>query len=158
MQGEMAMDGNKRKEGNERKERWRGITPELQQAAWLLRNRMTPAEQRLWEALRERRRSGLRFRRQHPVGQFVLDFYCPHHKLVVELDGGVHETQMDQDAARTAFLKAYGYRVIRFRNDEVFSHLESVLKAIEDAANSPTPAVEREEEEAPVRGEPELAP
>jgi len=61
-------------DGSERMCRRRGITPELQQAAWQLRNQMTPAEEVLWEALRERRLNGLRFRRQHPVGQFILDF------------------------------------------------------------------------------------
>ncbi len=133
-------------DGDDEKRRMRGITPELQQAAWLLRDRMTPAEQALWEALRERRLDGLRFRRQHPVGQFVLDFYCSRYKLVVELDGGVHESQQEQDAARTAFLSAYGYQVVRFRNEEVFSNLPSVLEAIAAAA---------EEEREPPGGTPQ---
>ena len=78
-------------DGNERMPRRRGITSELQQAASQLRGRVTPAEQALWEALRGNQLNGLRFRRQHPVSKFVLDFYCSHSKLAVELDGGVHD-------------------------------------------------------------------
>ena len=117
-------------DGNKRKRRMRGITPELQQAAWLLRAKMTPAEQALWEAVRDHRLHGLRCRRQHPVGQFALDLYCARHNLVIELDGGVHDTQAEQDAARTAYLNTYGYRVIRFRNEEVLTDLPSVLERI----------------------------
>ena len=96
---------------------------------------MTPAEQALWDALRDRRLAGLRFRSQHPAGPFVLDFYCPIRKLVVELDGPVHERQAEYDAARTAQLNAYGYRVIRFRNEEVLHELPSVLQRILAAAS-----------------------
>lgn len=121
-------------EGNDGRRRVRGITAELQQAAWRLRGQMTPAELVLWEALRDRRLLGLRFRRQSPVGQFVLDFYCPACRLVVELDGGVHDTQAAADAARTELLGAYGLRVIRFPNERVFSDLPAVLEAIAAAA------------------------
>ena len=117
--------------------RMRGITPELQQAAWNLRRQMTPAEQTLWEELRERRLSGLRFRRQHPVGQFVLDFYCSQHKLVVELDGAVHEGRAEEDAARTAYLAIQGYRVIRFSNEAIAADLPAVLERIAAACSEP---------------------
>ncbi len=98
-------------EGDYQNKRWRQITPELQQAAWQLREALTPAEQVLWEALRDKRLNGLKFRRQHPVEQFILDFYCPLHKLAVELDGSVHDAHGEQDAARTAHLEAHGLQV-----------------------------------------------
>ena len=115
--------------------RRREITPELQQAAWLLRDRMTPAEETLWEALRDKQLDGLKFRRQHPVEQFILDFYCSRFKLVVEVDGSSHDIRSEEDAARTEHLTAFGYRVIRFRNEEVFENLPGVLERIADAAH-----------------------
>lgn len=110
--------------------RVRGTTAAIQQAAAKMRWNPTPAEAALWEALRGRRVAGLRFRRQHPVGQFVLDFYCPAKKLVVEVDGAVHDDQADYDAARTAQIEAHGYHVLRFRNEQVLADLQSVLEQI----------------------------
>jgi very-short-patch-repair endonuclease len=81
------------------------------------------------------RLGGLRFRSQHPVGAFVLDFYCPSCKLVVEVDGVVHDQQVEYDEARTEHLNGYGYRVIRFRNEEVLHELPSVLERILAAAS-----------------------
>ena len=127
-------------DGKREMRRRRGITPELQQAAWRLRSEMTPAEEVLWEALRDRRLNGLRFRRQHPVGQFVLDFYCSLHKLVLEIDGSVHDTQSEQDAARTAHINAHGYRVIRFSNKEVLANLPDVLERIAAAVHLGPPS------------------
>jgi very-short-patch-repair endonuclease len=129
-------------EGKHRSKHRRRITAELQMAAWQLREAMTPAEQVLWEVLRARQLNGLKFRRQHPVGQFILDFYCPLYKLVVELDGGIHETQCEQDAARTEHLEAHGYHVIRFCNEEVLDNLPSVLERIADAVNFSSPPLE----------------
>ena len=128
-------------DGDEQMCRRRGITPEIQQAAWQLRSRMTPAEQMLWEALRDRRLNDLRFRGQHPVGQFILDFYCSRLKLVVELDGGIHDARMEQDAARTAYLGTYGYRVIRFRNENTLTNMPAVLEQITDFAHSSSPSI-----------------
>ena len=116
--------------------RIRGSTPELQVATRDLRRRMTPAEQVLWQELRGQKLAGLRFRRQHPVGPFVLDFACPERLLAVELDGSVHLVQQERDAARTATLEAYGWNVIRFANELVFSDLTTVLSTIETAARS----------------------
>jgi very-short-patch-repair endonuclease len=99
-----------------------------------MRRNMTPAEKKLWEALRGKQLGGLKFRAQHPVGPFILDFYCPACKLVVELDGGVHEGQAAHDEARTGQLNDYGYKVIRFRNEEVLGDLPSVLERILAAA------------------------
>jgi len=114
----------------------RGASHELVLAAQQLRENLTPAERILWEALREKKLGGLRFRVQHPVGQTILDFYCPVCRLAVELDGGVHNAQVEKDAARTLHLKAHGYQVIRFRNEDVFNRLPDVLVAILEAAQS----------------------
>jgi len=110
--------------------RIRGTTPEIQQAAQQLRKQATPAETALWQALRNRQLNGLRFRRQHPVGRFILDFYCPSTKLVIELDGAGHENQQDYDTARTQELEAHGYRVLRFDNQQVMNDLGAVLDEI----------------------------
>jgi len=116
--------------------RIRGTTPEIEAAARNLRQNMTPAEQVLWEALKGRQVAGLKFRCQHPVGPFILDFYCPARKLVVEVDGGVHDGQAEYDAARTQQLNDYGYQVLRFRNDEVLNKLDSVLERVRQVALS----------------------
>jgi very-short-patch-repair endonuclease len=92
----------------------RGTTPVVEQAARDMRRAPTAAEEKLWGALRGNQVAGLKFRRQHPVGRFVLDFYCPACKLVVEVDGDVHDEQQERDAARTRVLEAYGYCVLRF--------------------------------------------
>jgi very-short-patch-repair endonuclease len=112
--------------------RIRGTTPEIEQAAKDLRRARTPAETILRRALRNKQLGGLRFRFQHPVGPFILDFYCPQHRLVVEVDGAVHDDpdQHIHDEARTEQLAAYGYRVIRFRNREVLDDLSGVLQRI----------------------------
>ena len=95
-----------------------------------LRKAQTPAEQALWGRLRNRGLLGLKFRRQHPIGPYIADFYCAQHRLVVELDGGVHRNQEEQDAGRTAQLAAYGYHVLRVQNEEVEIDLEGVLRKI----------------------------
>ena len=117
--------------------RIRGTTPEIEQAARKLRNNLTPAESLLWSSLRGKQLKGLRFRCQHPVGNFILDFYCPAHKLVVEVDGKIHSQQIDRDNARTSELEKYGYRVLRFSNEQVINNLPYVLTAIERAVFSP---------------------
>ncbi len=110
--------------------RIRGTTPEIEKAARRMRQALTPAEFMLWEALRGRRLAGLRFRCQHPVGRFILDFYCPAHRLVIEVDGGVHDDKIEYYEARATVLHGYGYRVLRFRNEEVTSDLPAVLARI----------------------------
>ncbi len=108
----------------------RGASPELHQQAREMRENPTPAEAALWAALSGKKMRGLRFRFQHPVGQCILDFYCASHKLVLEVDGRVHDGRAEEDAARTELLKAYRCRVIRFRNEEVLTDLDSVLERI----------------------------
>ena len=88
------------------------------QAAREQRRQQTPAEKKLWEALRSRRLAGLKFRRQHPFQQFILDMFCVEYQLEVEGDGGIHDdpAQAAHDTERTAFLEARGIRVLRFKN------------------------------------------
>lgn len=93
-----------------------------------LRRDATDAENRLWQALRNRRLGGLKFRRQATVGRAIPDFFCPEKRLVVEVDGGQHSEEAD--AARTAKLKAAGCHVIRFWNSEVIANLDAVLERI----------------------------
>lgn len=114
--------------------RIRGTTPEIEQAARKLRNNLTLAESRLWSALRNKQLEGLRFRCQHPVGNFILDFYCPACKLAVEVDGEIHVQQIDYDEARTSELAKYGYKVLRFTNEQVMNNLPQVLEEIKRVA------------------------
>jgi len=118
--------------------RIRGSWPEAEGAARRMRRELTPAEGRLWQALRARRLDGLKFRRQQPLGPFVLDFFCPSCSLVVELDGSAHDTQEQQlrDAGRAHQLATFGLQVIRFRNEEVMGDLPSVLARIRLAAGT----------------------
>ncbi len=104
-----------------------------------LRQRSTDTERLLWRHLRDRQLAGLKFRRQHPLGNFVVDFVCLEHRLVVELDGGQHATQQQADADREAFLMGLGYRVLRFWNNEVLGNTVGVLEAIVSAARSADP-------------------
>jgi len=96
---------------------------------------MTEAERLLWRALRDRQLAGFKFRRQHPVRPYVVDFVCIERKLVVEIDGGQHAQQVAKDAVRTTVIQAKGYRVIRFWNNEVLENLEGVLQSILAALN-----------------------
>jgi very-short-patch-repair endonuclease len=109
--------------------RFRGNSIEVQTAARAMRREPTIAEDRLWHALRGEA-LGVRFRRQHPVGRFILDFWCPAARLVVEVDGDIHDLQAERDAARTEALAGFDYHVIRFRNREVMEDLEDVLQRI----------------------------
>ena len=110
-----------------------------------LRGNMTDAELRLWRALRRDQLNGLHFRRQHPVGQFTLDFYCPSLRLAVEVDGGRHAEQVKQaDDRRTRWLAEKGVVVVRYWNNDVLSNLEGVLSDLlthaERLAQAATPS------------------
>lgn len=116
-----------------------------------LRRELTPAEQRLWAALRNRQLNGLKFRRQHPYAQFVLDFFCAERLLAVELDGGIHTdlSVAAHDAARTEFLTQRGIQILRFANAEVEQNLPAVLTRITDALRSPSPDAHHRRERGP---------
>ena len=92
-----------------------------------LRKNMTNAERLLWRHLRNRQLGGYKFRRQRPIGSYIVDFVCLEKKLVVEVDGGQHAGQLELDAKRSGYLEDKGYRVLRFWNNEVLTETESVL-------------------------------
>ncbi len=106
------------------------VYPPILAAARELRQPQTPAEIKLWARLRDRQLDGYKFRRQHPIGRFITDFYCAERKLVIEIDGDSHADQVEYDQARTHWLNEEGYRVIRFSNREVFGQLDAVLETI----------------------------
>jgi len=107
-----------------------GANHSLYQNARELRNRMTEAESILWEELRLRRLDNFKFRRQHPLGIHILDFYCHQKKLGIEIDGGYHETkeQKTLDQHRTDILSKQNIKIIRFKNEEILNQLNQVLK------------------------------
>jgi leucyl-tRNA synthetase len=91
----------------------------------------------LWRALRKHRQDGFHFRRQHPIQRFIVDFCCTSRKLCIEVDGGIHDEQRERDEERTACLEAAGYRVLRFRNEEVLGGLHLVVRRIRAALDAP---------------------
>ncbi len=95
-----------------------------------LRRRMTRAEQLLWQALRRSSLEGLHFRRQQVIAGFIVDFYCHEAGLVVELDGSIHEEQLENDAERDTVISGMGLRVLRISNAEVVSDLAGVVRKI----------------------------
>src|SRR5262245_3061368 len=98
-----------------------------------LRRQPTAAELLLWAQLRDRRLGGFKFRRQRPIGFYFADFVCMERRLVVEVDGEPHDLTVEHDSIRDAKLMAAGYRVLRFRNDEVRNNLEGVRQTIINA-------------------------
>jgi len=105
-----------------------------------LRKKQTPAEAVMWEILRDRKFLDLKFRRQHQIGEYVVDFFCDEHKIAIELDGSVHEEgyQGKKDKTRGAYLRSIGVKVLRFRNEDLLSNPESALNRI--ALSCPSPA------------------
>jgi very-short-patch-repair endonuclease len=112
-----------------------------------LRTNATAAERRLWRELSARKVSGIRFNRQVPIGPFICDFVARGPKLIIEVDGGQHGWQADEDQARTRYLESQGYRVIRFWNPDILERIEGVVAEIERAIAalpSPNPSRMRE--------------
>jgi very-short-patch-repair endonuclease len=109
-----------------------------------LRQESTDAERKLWLFLRNQG-MGVKFRRQHPMGNFIVDFVCLEAKLVVELDGGQHDRDADRaaDTEQTRYLEERGYRVLRFWNNEVLSEIDAVLARIGDFLQGPSPGTAR---------------
>ncbi len=97
------------------------------------RHHAVPAEALLWKALRNRALGGFKFRRQHPVGPFLVDFACVECRLIVEADGESHQSREDADARRSQLLEAAGWLVLRFWNTQVYDELEAVKEAIHAA-------------------------
>ena len=113
-----------------RQEKRLRIHPVIRQRSRELRQPQTPAEQKLWQRLHRKQLNGYYFRRQHPIGQFIVDFYCAQVHLVIEVDGDIHAEQVEYDAARTQWLESQGYRVVRFTNQQVFQEPDAVLTTI----------------------------
>jgi very-short-patch-repair endonuclease len=133
----------------------------LTERARALRRNQTCAEALLWSALRGRRLEGRKFHRQFAIGPYVADFVCWSERLVIEIDGGQHDAGGGKDAERSAWLRARGFSVLRFWNDEVTENLTGVLAAIAGAlgaSSTLTPSLSRRERgkghEARVRGRP----
>jgi very-short-patch-repair endonuclease len=97
-----------------------------------LRNESTPAEKKLWSVLQNSQLNGHKFRRQHSVGYYILDFYCPVERMAIELDGDSHFTDeaIAYDQERTAYLNAFNIRVLRFLNTDVYDNLDAVCNRI----------------------------
>jgi len=118
-----------------------------------MRKNSTDAELKLWKHLRNRLTYGEKFRRQQPIGKYIVDFVCAERKLVVEVDGGQHSENVAYDSERTAWLESEGYRVLRFWNNEVLKDADVVLEVIIRVLNEcelyhphpgPLPSRERE--------------
>ncbi len=117
------------------------ISPEKLQRAKQLRKHMTPEEKILWEKLRAKRLNGIKFRRQQIIAGFIVDFYCHAAKLIIEIDGEIHQKQTEQDAEREKILLAYGLRILRIKNEQINHNLDQILKLIlEHCLNQSTEA------------------
>ena len=116
--------------------RIRGTTQQTIEATRHLQQYLTPAETQLWNALRGRQLAGLKFRCQHPIGRFIVDFCCPSCKLIIEVDGEIHQQQQAYDEARTEQLETFGYQVLRFTNQQVLNDLQTVLAQIHQASQT----------------------
>jgi very-short-patch-repair endonuclease len=104
-----------------------------------LRKNQTDVEGKLWSRLRSRQLSGVKFRRQHPIGLFIVDFCCVERGLVVELDGGQHAEGKVADERRIKLLERFGYRILRFWDNEVLGNLDGVLERISAVLEDPDP-------------------
>jgi very-short-patch-repair endonuclease len=107
-----------------------------------LRRNMTEAERKLWAHLRGRQLTGVKFRRQHQIGPYIVDFVAFEPKLIIELDGGHHALQLAEDDKRSDWLASNGFMVLRFWNDEVLQQTETVLQTITERL-TPTPTLPR---------------
>ena len=116
----------------------------MKSRARALRRNMTDAERLLWRSIRDRQMGGWKFRRQHPIRPFIVDFVCVERKLIIEVDGGQHANKVQEDASRSGYLRNKGYRLLRFWNNQVLKETEAVLDmilaALDDDAPSPRPS------------------
>ena len=108
--------------------------------AKVLRKNLTDAERWLWQHLRNRGLIGWKFRRQHPVGPFIVDFVCVEKRLIIEVDGGQHAESLEWDTKRSEYLKGRGYRILRFWDNEVLGEGKSVLDVILSYLTENTPS------------------
>jgi len=118
-----------------------GADSKTMRAAGILRRRMTLAEVLLWKKLRDRKIFNTKFRKQHPIYFFIVDFYCHEFKLVIEVDGDIHndEISSEYDLSRTAELNRFGIRVIRFTNDQIIYNIDWVITKIHEVITELAP-------------------
>ena len=107
--------------------------------AKVLRKNFTDTERLLWKYLRSKQIGGYKFRRQEPVGSYVVDFVCQEKRIVIEVDGGQHSTERKRDNERDKWLKGQGYKVLRFWNNEVSANIEGSIKSNTRLFESPSP-------------------
>lgn len=105
--------------------------------ARVLRTNSTIQERRMWNLLKNHQFHGLKFKRQQPIGNYIVDFICKEAKIIIEIDGGQHneDSNIENDKIRTDYLKSKGYKVLRFWNNEIYDNIEGVLKKIESEIN-----------------------
>ena len=115
------------------------LTPKIKTFSRTLRHEMTDAEQRLWRHLRMHQMAGVKFRRQHPVEGYILDFACIELMLAIELDGGQHADAIEADTIRTQALNQAGWKVFRFWNNDVLADTEAVLLSIYSCIGESSP-------------------
>jgi very-short-patch-repair endonuclease len=110
-------------------------------AAHILRSNMTKAEAVLWKRLKDRKLFTAKFRRQHPINIFIVDFYCHEYRLVIEVDGDIHndEIVLQYDLGRTEVLNKYGLKIIRFTNDQILYSIDAVINGILQEITERTP-------------------
>jgi len=114
-----------------------------------LRSAMTPAESRIWSNLRSKQFQAFKFRRQHGIGPYIVDFFCPQRRLVIEVDGDVHAEPINlkRDADREEYLRSLGLDIVRYRNDDVLNNLDGVIEDLLDKfskdSTSPSPSLQR---------------
>ena len=117
---------------------WKGASSSGFLKAKELRDKMTIAEKALWAELEKNKLCGVKFRRQHPIGVYIVDFYAHKLKLIIELDGKYHQNKKQQilDDERTAFLEFNGLKVIRFNNEEILENMETIIQKIKNEISS----------------------
>ncbi|MFZ4528880.1 MAG: endonuclease domain-containing protein [Undibacterium curvum] len=108
----------------------RALPEELKRYARAMRKNMPDAEALCWSLLRNRRMANAKFRRQHVIGSYIIDFYCAEYQLAIELDGGQHSEQQDYDRQRDAYLRSLKITTLRFWNHQMLNETEAVLEAI----------------------------
>jgi very-short-patch-repair endonuclease len=122
-----------------------------------MRHEPTLAENKLWQQLRGKKLVGFKFRRQHTIDRFMVDFYCREARLIIEVDGPIHDYSQEEDAIRQEFLESQGYRVLRFSNEQVLTEVEAVLEEIGLTVQTPpqpSPQAERgSDSPPPISGE-----
>ena len=116
----------------------RDVSPLQRSRARTLRSEMTEAEGRIWQRLRAHRFQGASFRRQFPIGRYVVDFVCLDARLIIEIDGGQHSGAA-HDVERDEWLRSQGFRILRFWNNDVLRNLRGALERISEALSSPAP-------------------